>query len=232
MPKFNRQNSSEAVAKRVEAQIKKVSQNREETALEPIFEPRCSVCKSPHRNLVDALLAKGGVSFTAIAQRVPGEDGKPLDRRAISNHSREHLNFNEHAIRGLLEAEADEAGQNYEDGVRGAITRRGALEVTLRKAFEDVISGRIDVEAKDMLAVIQMLEKMDETTNAAQVDFLRAQATAFLQAIKDVVDDREVWEAIHTRARRIMEIDGYETSVEGEIVQEAEVVEALPPADE
>jgi hypothetical protein len=234
MPKFNVKNSPEAIAKRVDAQMEKVKENRETMALEPIFEPRCSVCKSPHRNLVDALLAKGSTSYSAIAARVPGDDGKPLDRRAISNHAKNHLGFAEDAIRGLLEAEADEVAQNYEDGVRGALTRRGALEVTLRKAFDDVVSGRIEVEAKDMLAIIQLLEKMDETTNAAQVDYMRAQTSAFIQAIKDEIDDREIWERISTRAKRYMKLEGYELPGETENVQEAEVVdepEALPPAD-
>lgn len=231
MPKFSRENSPEKIQKRVEGQLAKVKENREAMEIEPIFEPRCSVCKSPHRNFVDSLLARGGVSFSAIAARVVGEDGKKLDRRAIANHSREHLGFQEHAVRALLEAEAEEAGQNFETGVRGALTRRGALEITLRKAFDDVISGRTEVEAKDMLAVITMLEKMDEATNAAQVDYMRAQTAAFIQAIKEEIDDRDIWERIASRARRIMQVDGYELPVAVENVQEAEVVEALPPAD-
>lgn len=231
MPKFQLGSSPEQVQKRVEGQLEKVKRNRDAMELEPIFEPRCSVCTSPHRNLVDALLARGGVSFTAIAERVPDETGKLLDRRAISNHSKKHLGFQEHAIRALLEAEAEEAGQNFEEGVRGALTRRGALEITLRKAFDDVISNRIEVETKDMLAIIQMLEKMDETTNAAQVDYMRAQVSAFLQAIKDEVEDRELWERISNKARRIMKGEGYELPVEVDNVQEAEVVEALPPAN-
>lgn len=223
MAKFNIEQAKEEGNKRVERQLQKLKEKNQEESLTPIFEPRCSVCKSPHRNLVDALLAKGSTSYSAIAARVPGEDGKPLDRRAVSNHAKSHLNFQEDAIRSLLEAEADEAAQNYEEGVRGAITRRGVLEVTLRKAFDDIVSGRIEVESKDMLAVIQMLEKMDEATNAAQVDYMRAQVSAFLQAVKDEIDDREVWNRIAERARRNMQIEGYT------VVQDAEVVEELPP---
>lgn len=185
------------------------------------FEPRCTVCNSPFRDYIDAMLARGAASYTSIAEKVPGADGHKLSRQAVTNHAEKHLGFQEDAIRRILEAEAVEVAQNYQDNVRGAMTRRGALEIAMRKGFEDLVAGRTDVEVKDLLAIVQALEKMDETTSAAQVDQMRMQTEAFIRAIREEVDDEKLWERIVDRTKRIISQQGYtyEPTVDAEAVE-------------
>jgi hypothetical protein len=233
MPQFSPKPDAKAIARKVEGQLEQVEGNKKKQKLEKPFEPRCRVCTSPHRNLVDAMLAKGVMNYSQIAAKVPDKDGKLLDRRSISNHDKNHLGIQDEAIRRLLVAEAEVAQQDYEEGVKGALTRRGALEVLLAKGFDDIVSGRIDLEAKDMLAVITMLEKMDEATTTAQVEFMKAQVAAFTQAIKDEIDNRDIWDRIYQRMRVNLQRDGYDVGADPTEVVDAEVVDepALPVAN-
>lgn len=232
MPKFDLPDpeaSEEApkteLEKKVASQVARVQASKAQPP--KIIESRCDVCQSPYRDFIDAMLVKSGANYSEIARKVPGKEGKTIDRRSVANHAKNHLAFMDDAMRTILEAEAEEANQNYEDNYRGAITHRGTLEVALRKAFGEVASGNVEFEAKDLVLIVNTLQKMDEQTNSAQVDFLRAQTSAFIQAIKEETD-LEVWARIADRARRLMSLEGYKDEPESDIV-EAEVIE-LPPA--
>lgn len=166
------------------------------------FEPRCDACTSPYRQFIDTMLIRGA-SYSSIAEQVPGVEGKRIDRRSVSNHAKKHLGFQETAIRALLEEESNMADQNFEEGVRGAITHRGVLEIMVRKAYDDIINGLVEVEPKDLISTIQVLQKMDERSESIAVDELRAQVSAFIQAIKEETD-RETWERISIRTKRIL----------------------------
>lgn len=165
------------------------------------YEPRCDTCNSPYRDFIETLLLKG-TPYVHIAAKVPGPEGKPLDRRSISNHAKQHMGIADQAMIAVLQDEAERAGQNYEEGVKGMITHRGALEVALRKSYEDIINGVTTVEPRELVQIIQTLNKMDEQTNSVQVDEYKAQVGAFIQAIQKNVD-RETWEKIAQDAKSI-----------------------------
>lgn len=177
-----REKDALAAQKRKEAEIE-----QQVTAPPIIFEPRCHCCTSPYRNFIDALLVKGA-SYSSISEKVPGEDGRKIDRRSVSLHSKEHLGYQQDALRKVLEEEADFQRQNYEEGIRGAFTHRGLLEVTLRKFQEDLMAGNVSVEARDALAVVQTLEKLNGETEAVAIDEMREQVDALVRAIKEEAD--------------------------------------------
>lgn len=185
-----------------------------------IYEPRCHVCTSPHRRYIETLLIKGA-NYVWISQNVPGQDESKIDRRSVSNHAKNHMGYDDAATRAILEAEAEQIAQNYEEGVKGAITHRGVLEVAARKAFEDIVNGVVSVEPRDLIAIINTIEKMDEQTEMVAVNQLRAQVNAFVEAIRAETDP-DTWERIHQRFRNIMRADGHELTA-GEIA-DAEVI--------
>ncbi len=138
MPDFNNaKNAADLEVSKVEGALKRISEADNRPPLP--FEPRCEVCTSPYRHFIDSMLVKGGYSYVYIANTVPGKGDKKIDRRSVANHAKKHLGFQEQALRALLEEEADMAEQNYEEGVRGAITHRGVLEIAVRKAYDDII---------------------------------------------------------------------------------------------
>lgn len=171
------------------------------------FEPRCHVCTHHYRDFIDTLLTRGGLSYTKIAQTVPpARNGRKLDHRQISTHAKKHLGVGEAAIVAILEEEARDARQDFETSVRGAITHRGALEVALRKAYEDIVNGVSSVEPRDMIAIGKLLREWDAQTADAQVEVYRAQVHAIQEAIQEIVP-REYWPDLAKRARAILDRD-------------------------
>ncbi len=177
-----------------------------------IYEARCHVCTSPHRQYIESLLIKGA-NYVWIEQNVPGVDDGKIDRRSVSNHAKKHMAYKDAAVRAILEEEAQIASQNYDTGVRGAITHRGVLEVALRKAYEDIIAGVTTVEARDMIQLINTLQKMDEQREQVAVNELRAQVQAFVEAIR-IETDPDTWGRIFARMKSLMTDEGLVTDVE------------------
>ncbi len=193
-----------------------------------IFEARCHVCTSPHRNFIEGLLIKGA-NYVWVSENVPGIEDKKIDRRSVANHAKKHMQYKDAAIRAILEEEAEMASQNYEEGVRGAITHRGVLEVALRKAYEDIIAGVTTVEARDMISLINTLQKMDEQREQVAVNELRAQVQAFVEAIKHETN-QETWARIFKRFKALLADDDIDVD-ESDTDQFVEVIDApaLPP---
>jgi hypothetical protein len=210
-----------SVQERVENKLEQLRNAK--TAPVP-FEPRCKVCTSPSRAFIDSLIAKG-YPHSQIADKTYDKDGKKLDRRSVSRHSKRHLPIEQEAIRRILEEEADLLGQNFEEGVKGAITRRGILEVLQRKGFEKVLANDVEMEVKDLIKLAETLERMDQQVSSEQVDQMRAQVAAVMQAIREVVP-RDYWDSVRSRARALYESDyGELNSVGRPQITEAQVVE-------
>jgi hypothetical protein len=145
------------------------------------FEPKCHVCQSSYRRAIDRMVALG-TSYSEISRIFGGE----IDRRSISNHAKEHLNYEEAAIRRILEREAEAAQENLEDGIRGQLSRRAYLEIALQKALEGLLNGDTSVEPKDALAIIEKLDRLDTQGEGAALDEIRLQFNAFMQAIREI----------------------------------------------
>lgn len=197
----------DAIKAEQEKQRNALSRVKDEGAPPVPFEPRCHVCTSPHRKFIEAQLVQGTLSYIWIAENVPGNEGGKIDRRSISNHAKKHMNYADHAIRAILEAEAESAAQNFEEGVRGAITHRGVLEVALRRAYQDIVDGVTTVEPRDLIAIISAVQKMDEQAETVAVNQLRAQVQAFIEAIK-IETDQETWSRVYDRFQVLMADDG------------------------
>jgi hypothetical protein len=180
--------SSDAFEAYMAAQKRARGKEAEEAIFKKPFEPRCHVCTHEFRDMIDSLLLKTDLSFSELARRMPpGRNGRKLDHRQLSTHSKKHLGAGDAAIRAILEEEAARANRDYDEGVRGIITHRGALEVALRKAYEDIINGVVTVEPRDMIKIAETVRKWDDETHAVQVDQLRAQLSAIEEAIKRTV---------------------------------------------
>jgi hypothetical protein len=147
-----------------------------------IVEPRCHTCQSDYRDYIEREIIRGH-SYLAIAKSIP--DGP--DRRSISKHHKEHMAITAAAYRAILEEEASLEGQNYDEGVRGAITNRGVLELMIRKGFDDVIDNNTMVEPKDLIQIIKLKSEKDANHAQIQVETYKRQVDLFKQAILEVV---------------------------------------------
>lgn len=158
-----------------------------------ITEPRCLVCQSPNRKVIDQLLARGN-AYREL-ERVFG-----IDRRSLSNHDQKHLNIQDAAMRRIVQEEAEDIDAALEEGVRGIIKHRIFLETALEKALDGVLSGDVQVEPRDAVAIIDKLEQLDTRTTEAQVTQMKIELAAYIKSMKQVVPS-EMWEKILASTR-------------------------------
>lgn len=163
-------------------------------------EPRCHVCNSKYRRAIDRMVALG-TNYSEISRFFGGE----VDRRSISSHAKKHLNYEDAAIRRIIEREAAEAQEDAEEGIQGALTRRVYLNAALQKALEGLLRGNTSVEPKDAVQIIQLLDKLDSQTEGAAIDELRLQFNAFVQAIREICAPDE-WQKILDRTRELLKL--------------------------
>lgn len=164
-----------------------------------IVESRCKVCKSQYRPSIDKMLA-AGIGYTEISRSFNFE----IDRRSISTHAEKHMSYQDAAVRQIIEYEATQMSENIEQGVKGILARKAFLETALHKVHQAVLNDEVEVEVRDAIGIIQQLDKMDSSTSSAAVDEIRVQFNAFLQALKETVDQNE-WEKILLRTRELLE---------------------------
>jgi hypothetical protein len=210
-------------------------QNREQVEMElaamappTITVPQCHACNSPRRLWIEKALIQGA-SYTAISEHL-SQTGEHIDRRGISKHAQNHMPFQDAVTRAVMEKEADLIGQQYEDGVEGAFTIRGALNVMIRKAYNDVMNNVTTMEPRDMIQAIDKLAKLEEGQGTIAVESAKMQVRIFMEAIQNVTTDTMTEEegeqfrtALVEEVKRLRSRDEIEVEVENNL-------KALPDA--
>jgi hypothetical protein len=186
------------------------------------FEPRCSVCKHPYRDWIESILLRGSFSYKGISERVQPS----LDRRAISHHYKNHMDLQDAALIAIIEEEANLEGLDTEHAVRDIITKRGVLEIALRKGYEDILNGVTTVEPRDLIQIAKVLGDMDANAYETGLDELRSQVQIFIQAIKDTCD-REMQAAIGQRVKELRKRENISGDFEKVMTAKPEIPEAV-----
>jgi hypothetical protein len=216
MPRFNNSSGGQ----------RKPTKKTQAGGIPLIVEPRCKVCQSPHRNLVDQMLV-AGLSYSEIERQFAFAS---IPRRSIAKHKDLHLGYEEAAIRAVIEKEAIAAQQNFEEGVTRLVTKNSYLEIALQKAYDALIKDDVTVEPKDAVKVIEQLQKLQEQNQAVALDELRVQLQTFIQAVKEVVPKGD-WESIVNRTADLLRASGREVPFAEEVPPEEEDFKELKPAE-
>lgn len=211
----------------------------QERAIAPpiTVEPRCRVCTSEYRVHIERQIIKGLASYQMIADEIPPDkEGRMIDRRSIKNHYLKHMPIEQQAQRALLEEEADLMRQNYEEGVKGALTDRGMLRVLVRKAYQDAMDNSTVVEPKDLIQMIKLQNEMEAKSSDSKTEELEISLRIFTMAIQNVVP-QELVIAIVEEVRRLKGMDGIEFAMEEHFevpapkMIEAEVVDQVSQSE-
>lgn len=171
------------------------------------YEPRCHVCNSNLRNLVD-MMAAHAYRPTAIARQLQEYDEelckKSFDsvRKCVERHIKEHLNFEQEALRKLVEEKAREAGIFSDEHKATLVTRAAVLDRVVQKGWKQLSDedGRVPYEF--VLKAIELQEQQEQKTASLMVDQLSRQLNSIIMAVKELVPDNQ-WSAIVGRAREI-----------------------------
>ena len=185
MAQFNKPEKPKSESKEVEKVIAPVSYR----------DARCNVCNSDFGKAIDRLIALG-TSHSEISRIFD------ISRQSIGRHAKNHLNYEEAAIRQIIAREAQDAKADVEEGISGAIARRVYIDVAIQKGFESLVKNEVPIEVKDVATLIQLKEKMDSDFDGAAIDEIKTQFNAFVQAIREVAPP-EMWEKILTRTKEL-----------------------------
>lgn len=177
-----------------------------------IIEPRCHVCQSKYRTAIDRLLAFG-TSYSEISRQFGGE----IDRRSIANHAKEHLNYEQEAIRTIMEQRARAAQENLEEGVTVRTLRRAVLDTAILRAHESLVAGDAVVELKDAVKIIELAEKLDAHDHEIMEAEIEKQFNAFRSAMMEILDEATMFKIID----RTKEIYGRTVEMPKQIEAEA-----------
>jgi len=163
-------------------------------------DPRCKVCNSNFSKAIDRMIALG-TSHSEISRLFD------VSRSSIGRHAKNHLNYEEAAIRQIIAREAEEAQANIEEGINGALARRAYIDVAIQKGFESLVNDEVPIEVKDVATLIQLKEKMNSDYEGAALDEIKTQFNAIVQAVREVAP-QEMWEKIAIRARELAQTTG------------------------
>ena len=210
----------------------KTVQGRGKNKMPLIKEPRCKVCQSPHRTLVDQMLVSG-LSYSEIERQFAFAG---IPRRSISTHKDSHLGYEEAAIREVIERSAIADQKNYDVGVQRLVTKNAYLEVALQKGYDALVKNETLVEPKDAVKIIEQLQKLQDANQGEALDELRVQFQMFMQAVKELVE-RSRWEDIVARTADLLRASGRSVDWDrtddeaektpGQVVAELQAVEVV-----
>jgi hypothetical protein len=142
-----------------------------------------------------------GISYSEVARQFESEG---LTRKGIANHRKRHLSVEQAAVRQIIEERAYQMGEDIENAKKIHLTRKGVLEVAMLKGYGGIIAGEVPVEARDLIGIVQQLEKMDEFSASVQMDELQRQMNYFMDAVRKVVPEH-LFAGILTEFDRLME---------------------------
>lgn len=166
-------------------------------SLPVISEPRCNVCKSEFRQIIDRMIA-GPYSYVAIARQFIGKDEhfrgdirnkRDLDRvrKSVERHAKSHVTVRDQAIREIIEQRAAEAGMLVDDQKQQYLTTEALLELYISKGYEQITKDGTWVRHQDILEAVKMVEEMRRDTVNEQIDVLKRQVAAISQAVRELI---------------------------------------------
>lgn len=173
-----------------------------------ISEPRCRICQSEFRPLIDRMIA-GPYTYAAIARQFHGKDDRlggnhEALRKSIERHAKQHVTVRDQAVREIIEQRAIERGILVEDHKNMLLTSEALLELYIQKGFEQITKDGTWVRHQDVLEAVKMVEEMRRDTISEQVEVLKKQVAVISTAVREIVPP-DLHPAIVERAKELME---------------------------
>ena len=204
-----------------------------------LFRPatNCRVCQTEGASEVANKMLSYGATYRDIMDilaplntRRPKDE--PITVASISNHARRHFPLEEAAnavYRKIVEKRAKEAEVDFINGVGGAVTALGFLEVVVQKGYENVIQEGVTVGPDTAVRAAKELASIEAQRNADDTDIaeVMVKMNEVIQAVREEADP-ETWERIRAR------LSGEESPAQSRqdaIEAEVEEVRGYDPGD-
>jgi hypothetical protein len=189
------------------------------------FEPRCKICKSDFRTVIDRLLISGN-SYVGIAQQFRGKDqhltgSVDAIRKSIERHRKAHLSVNDQAVRDILEQKAREAGVLVETARQQLISEEALLQLAVRKGTEQLSEPESRIKYQDAIKAAELLRDKKAQEMTVQLELVQRQYNAIVQAVQKVVPN-DLWQTVVDTAKAIFDGRPIRIQTEEEDPQEIE----------
>ena len=188
-----------------------------------IHEPRCKICKSPHRREIDAALVSGMAQRTVKEYFNAAYGSDYFTDSNVSIHARKHMTLRDAAVRRIYEEAARREGIDLALAEGYLRTKRAFYENVVNEVSTLMQAGAINPEVRDGLAAAQLLEKIDAESVEGQLAELERQFRAFMTSVKEVVPEDLFGKIYETFAAKVG-IDNQpaaiEPAVDGEVAEE------------
>lgn len=187
--------------------------------LPQIIEKRCKCCTSPFRNIIDRMLVIG-LSYKTIADEFEHEG---ISRQNITNHHKKHITYQDRAIREILEEEARRVVENVDEVKTSLVTSRGFMQTMLMKSYQMMLDNSLKMEARDVIQMINLMEKMNEDSATVEKEELMREFNLFVRAVKTIIP-QDMWNLI------VYELDRLKSQEDSLISADLVTTHELPSA--
>lgn len=172
------------------------------------FEPRCKICKSDFRPIIDRLLVSGN-SYSMIAEQFRGKDVQltgSIDaiRKSIERHRKKHLSVRDAAVRGILEERARESGVLVETVRQQLVSAEAMLELAVKQGTDQLSHPDAKIKYQDAIRAAELLRDSKYEEMAQQLEISMRQVQAITQAIQEKVPPEYHLDVV-TRAQELYE---------------------------
>lgn len=217
------------VDKAVEREILALSEDQRVDLFRPAAQ--CRICQTEGATpVVNKMLSHGatyndilGVLQPLNLRRAKNEQ---ININSIGHHARNHFPLEEAAnavYRKLVEKRAAEVEKDFVEGVGGAVTALGFLDVVIQKGFENLVKDDVTVgvdtavRAAKELAAIEAQQDQDDTDIAD----IMTKMNQVIEAVREEADP-ETWERIVNRLKDEPEVHAKQRVIEAEVEEEEE----------
>jgi hypothetical protein len=182
-----------------------------------IHENRCNICKSASRARIDRLIAAGMGDkelATELLALEPEFKGKKLDtvRKNVERHRKNHINIKDRAVRKILEKRALDQGMLIDEVEGSIVTYRGMLDLAIQRAVEQFSDPNAKIRFADAIDAAKLLEEIERSTFAEQVEIMQRQVQAISLAVKEELgEDEDRLRRIGQRAKEYFDNPAMET---------------------
>lgn len=195
---------------------------------------RCLTCKSKYRDVIDRM-AVMGFGATHIARQIQ-EFAPEISRKSVERHMKNHMNYEQEAMRQLLEERYSEIGNLTEEAKTRMVTKHAVLDRMIEKGWDQLMKEDGWIKYQDVLKAIELKSLIETETGTMLQDQLTRQLTAIIQAVKECVPPED-WPRVSARATELYEaplLEAHGTFVPPQVVEnddEPPLLE-LPPPEE
>lgn len=212
------------IDKAVEEEILALSEDQRVDLFRPAAQ--CRICQTEGATSVTNKMLSYGATHQDILDvlqplNLRRPKNEPITLNVIGHHARNHFPLEEAAnavYRKLIEKRAAEAEKDFINGVGGAVTALGFLDVVVQKGYENLVEEDVIVGVDTAIRAAKELATIEAQRDSNDNDIadVMVKMDQVIKAVRDVVPE-EMWDQIAARIQGQAPEDRDQHVIEAEV---------------